>query len=298
MDRHHYAPLTLLAVSLQLGACLPTDTRPVPATVELSVDSDDSLRAPMTSSDGWTITFERFLVVLGHGTLAGDDCDAYSEADFDRIIDVQRTGWQRVNLLYGRGRCSVAFAIAPPAWDTLRGDGVSSEDEAVLRTPGSDFVAREEQGASIRVEGRAQNLEVTKRFAWSFRRFIHYENCEFEGETQLALTGHENVEVELSIGGAVLFQDGSDSTSAVVRFDPFRDADEVHGNADGLVALDELERTPIDGSRFETLGELVYLELLPEIMRYRGTLSGGSGALPGACEYRAASGPMAFDDGP
>jgi hypothetical protein len=148
------------------------------------------------------------------------------------------------------------------------------------------------------VEGRARNSEATKRFAWTFRRFIHYENCESEGETQLALTEHENVEVELSIGGTVLFQDGSVSTSAVVRFDPFRDADEVYGNADGLVALDELERTPIDGSRFATLGELVYLELLPRITRYGGALSEAAGGALGACEYRAASGPMAVDDGP
>jgi hypothetical protein len=297
MNRYAFA-LAGLALSLVPGACLPADTRPEPATVELSVDADESLLAPITSSDGWTITYDRFLVVLGHGMLLGDDCDPYSEADFDRILDLQNMGPQRVNLLYGLGPCAVDFAIAPPAWDTLRGEGVSSGDEALLRTPGSDFVAREPQGASVHVEGHAEGSEQSKRFRWSFRRFIHYSHCEFEGERQLTLSGQESVGVHLSIGGAALFQDGADSATAVLRFDPFRDADDVYGNADGLVALDEIERTPVDGGQFETLGELVYLALLPEIMRYHGPALAGSDSPSGACEYHAASGPMSFDDGP
>jgi hypothetical protein len=175
---------------------------------------------------------------------------------------------------------------------------VNSDDEALLRALGSDFVATREQGASVHVEGRAESAPQTKRFSWSFRRFIKYENCEFEGERQLGLSGQENVEVRVSIGGAALFQDRPDAPDAVLRFAPFRDADEVYGNADGLVALDELERTPIDGGRFETLGELVYLALLPEIVRYRGTALTGSGGASGTCEHEAASGPMSFEDGP
>lgn len=282
--------LCALAMLRPLSACLPADTRSPPATVVLSVDADQAVRAGIpaaATADGWSIRYERFLVVFGQGELAGDDCDAYVDGGYARVFDLFVPGPQRANLLYGLGLCDVRFAFSPPAWDTLRGEGVSEADELALRTPGDDPRA-DGLGVSVWVEGRADRLDESKRFAWAFRRVIEYERCEVEGpdgvERGLTLSGHETLEVEVSIRGAPLFRE-SPEESASVRFDPFRDADDVYGDANGVVTLAELESTPLAGQSAKTLGELVYLELLPQIAGYRGD---------GRCHFEATSKPDDF----
>lgn len=271
-------------------ACLPADTRSPPATVVLSVEADDAIRsgiASETTADAWSIRYERFLVVFGHGELTGDDCDAYVEGGYARIFDLLEPGPQRANVLYGLGRCELEFSFATPAWDTLRGAGVSEEDELALRTPGKDSVS-DGIGVSVWVEGRAERAGESKRFSWPFRRFIQYSYCELptlEGvERGLSLAGHETVEVVVSMRGAPLFRETAEET-ANLRFDPFRNADDIHGDADGVVTLAELESTPWVGSGTATLAEHLYLELLPEIVRYRGA---------GRCRFEASSEPPSF----
>lgn len=55
-----------------------------------------------------------------------------------------------------------------------------------------------------------------------------------------------------------LFNDGVED-SAPVRFDPFRDADDVYGDANDVVSLSELEATPLADRAPRTLGERLYL---------------------------------------
>jgi hypothetical protein len=78
--------------------------------------------------------------------------------------------------------------------------------------------------------------------------------------------------VDLSVRGDALFA-GADTSPA---FEPFRLADDAYGNADGEVSLAEIERVPWsagpepDGRLWATLGERVYLGLLPNVVRFRG----------------------------
>lgn len=288
----NHAAVCLLAVfccSQGALACLPADTRSPPATLVLNVDSDAAVRTGIpaeASADGWSISYERFLLVLGNAELTGDDCDAYVESDYARIFDLLEPGPQRVSQLYALGRCELRFSIATPAWDTLRGAGVSEDDELALRVPGSDFVS-DGIGVSVWVEGRAERGNESKRFSWPFRRFIHYDRCELpteEGvESELSLTGQKTLVVDLLIRGAALFRESAEDTASV-RFDPFRDADDVTGDADGVITLAELESAPLIG-RTATLGERLYLELLPEIVGYRGV---------GRCRFEASSEPPSF----
>jgi hypothetical protein len=287
---HAFRFLSVLLLSSRLLSCLPADTRSPPGTVVLSIESDDAVRSGIpadATADGWSIHYERFLVVFGQGELAGEGCDAYTEGDYARIFDLLLPGPQRVNVLYGLGRCDLGFSIATPAWDTLRGEGVSEMDELALRTPGTDSQA-DGLGVSVWVEGRADRVDESKRFSWPFRRVIDYEHCQVETpygvEGELSLTGHETVDADVLIRGATLFRESA-SESASVRFDPFRDADAVYGDANDVVTLAELERSPLAGHSARTLADLVYLELLPEIVRYRGA---------GRCEFEATSTPDDF----
>jgi hypothetical protein len=279
--------ISVLLLSSTLPSCLPADTRSPPGTVVLRVESDDAVRSGIpadATADGWSIHYERFLVVFGQGELAGDGCDAYVDSDYARIFDLLRPGPQRVNVLYGLGQCDLRFSISTPAWDTLRGEGVTETDELALRTPGTDSQA-DGLGVSVWVEGRADRLDESKRFSWPFRRIINYQHCQVETpggiEGELSLTGQETVDVDVSIRGTTLFRESA-TESASVRFDPFRDADAVYGDANDVVTLAELERTPLTGQSAKTLADLVYLELLPEIVRYRGS---------GRCAFEATSAP-------
>lgn len=288
---HPVSRLSLcLLLARTLGGCLPADTRSPPAMLTLSVASDDAVQRGIpaeTTADGWSIRYDRFLVVLGHGTLQGGGCDAYVEGEYARILDLLRPDPQHVNRLYGLGHCELGFSISPPAWDTLRGEGVSEDDELALRTPGSDSRSAG-LGVSVWVEGSAERLDESRRFSWPFRRVIEYSRCELETadgvERELSLESHAVVEVEVSIRGTALFRESAEDDAAV-RFESFRDADDVYGDADGVVTLAELESTPLTATPEKTLGELLYLELLPEIARYRGS---------GRCQQRATSEPDDF----
>jgi hypothetical protein len=266
--------LSCLGIAAVLGACLPDDTRDPPGELVALVRADESLSdgAPSLTADGWSLVIERFLVVLGQVRLDGDACEVYSSAGYDRIFDALRPEPQRVSVSHALGRCGVGFGISSPAWDTLRGSGVTASDEAMLRTAGTDAHSGG-GGISVHLEGSAGRHGVTKRFAWSFRRFITYDAChlsEQRPESSVALTGGRRSDVTIALRADQLFQDDLDGPRSL-RFEPFRDADELFGDANGTVTLDELDRTPLPTDPPSTLGERVYVRLLPSVAAYRGT---------------------------
>jgi hypothetical protein len=77
-----------------------------------------------------------------------------------------------------------------------------------------------------------------------------------------------------------LFRDDRDR-GAALRFDPFANADAVHGDGDGVVTLAELGAVPLDEARatggayagfgVETLADYMYRVLWPTLLRFRGT---------------------------
>jgi hypothetical protein len=284
-----------LALTLMPMACLPDDTRAPPGQLEVTLSSDDSLRAGIPSSeDGWAIAYSRFLVVLGDADLSGDDCDAYSESHYNRIFELTHQSTQRVSILYGLGLCHFGFRIATPAWDSIRGEGVTADDETWLRTPGSDAHATD-AGVSVRVQGSASRLGVQKSFDWSFRRFISYEDCALPDDAEqgggVSLSGNESSQVDILVRGEALFGGAAREPSVPARFEPFRAADDEHGDGNGEITLDELQATPLPagamgGPMIESLGDRIYLQLLPEIAKFRGT---------GSCQVRSSPERPDFD---
>jgi hypothetical protein len=276
----------LLSVS-----CLPDDTRAPPGELVLTVSAEEaSVPGAVTSTeDGWVLTFTRLLVVLGGASLDGDDCDAYYQGEYGRIFAFTHESPQRVSTSYGLGPCQFGFRIATPAWDSLLGAGVSEDERTLLRTPGSDSHASN-QGISVQIEGSASRLEVTKTFRWSFRRFIEYNDCSVPSDTPDAtpregvlLSAKEVTNVDIVIRGTALFRNARMEPPAPPRFEAFRAADDEHGDADGVVTLEELDNSPLPpeaagGALIQTLGDRVYLQLLPEIAQFQGV---------GRCQVRS-----------
>lgn len=286
-------------ITLLLATCLPDDTRDPPGELVLSVSTEAASQAGAITAtdDGWALTFTRFLVVLGGASLDGDDCDAYYQGQYGRIFELTHESPQRVSVSYGLGRCQFGFRINAPAWDSLLGAGVSEDDRTLLRTPGSDAHASN-QGISVLIEGSASRLQVNKIFQWSFRRFIEYNDCSVPSDAPdeapregVVLSAEAVTSVEIVLRGTALFRNTRMEPTAPPRFEPFRAADDEHGDADGVVTLEELDHSPLPeaasgGPLVQTLGDRVYLQLLHEIAQFQGT---------GSCKIRSSPTRPDFD---
>jgi len=252
--------LLIAQTALTATACLPADTRPEPGSIATTVVGEDALGTGFTTADGWDITFGEFLISLGEVGLEGDDCNPYAESDYLRILDMQQPGEQRLNLMHALGTCEYSFLVEDPSHDAVLGTGVDEADKDRMRTAGSDAFV-EERGVALYVAGSAVRTDEHYRFEWSFRQNLEYTDCggvEFESGA--------SDEVEIHIRGQVLFQEGL-SDDAPLQFDAYASAD---ANADGDVTLDELHSISLpDGADFSTLGERLYLGLVPEVPRFR-----------------------------
>lgn len=236
----------LLCCGTAAVSCLPTDTRPPPGSLVVTVSSDDQLRQGIdaaATTDGWSIGFDRFLINLGQPSLDGDPCNAYSEPSYTRIFDMKTAGPQRVGLLYGLGQCDFGFRIGNPNADSLLGAGVTAADATFMRTPGTDPYAGT-SGVTVYVKGHASKGPETKTFEWAFRRRASYRTCRTSGGAGLDLQGSEARTVDIVIRGGALFADGLED-GAKLRFGVFADADTKTGDGDGEVTLDELARVPV-----------------------------------------------------
>jgi hypothetical protein len=265
----------VVAMAACVTSCLPKDTRPTPAEVQVTITSDDLARNGIpATTDGWSIAYDRFLVTVGNAQFDGDGCNDYSEANYNRIVSARVAGAQRLGVLYGLGQCDFGFRVSNPsvffsptspdpaaqAGNTLAGAGVTDSDGTLMSTPETDPYTKGPArpgaccGISIYVKGSAKRGDVTKTFTWPFRRRARYQKCsttvsgtKVQG---LALTSGGHVGADLRIHGGALFADSLDETHAKLRFDVFADADTEYGNGDGDVTLAELGRVPFTKGDF------------------------------------------------
>jgi hypothetical protein len=286
--------LAACAIGAAIGiavACVPADTRPAPGVLSYTVSPSDAVMHGTTTSDGWSISFARVLLVIGNAGL-GDQCTIYGEANYDRILDVTHDGGQHLGILHGIGQCDVDYRIEAPTEDAILGEGVTDDDKTRLRTPGGDAYVPL-GGVSIEMSGTATRGGVQKRFAYSFRPRVRYQKCALDPEAGLPAvdlqTGSDLV-YDVRIEAEAILRDDIDA-SAPLRFDAFANADT---DGDGLITLDELRAVPIDvvrdGGAFEAgtyevdeagvlqrgrpilienFGDYVYRLLLPTIARFR-----------------------------
>ncbi|HEU5076359.1 MAG TPA: hypothetical protein VFU02_19340 [Polyangiaceae bacterium] len=252
--------LVTLVVQSALTACLPADTRPEPGSLATSVVGEDALRAGFATADGWEISFDEFLISLGEVVLEGDDCNPYAESDYLRILDMRQPGAQRLNLMVALGTCEFSFLVEDPSRDAVLGTGVDEAKKDMMRTAGSDpFV--EGRGVALHVTGSAVRADELYRFAWSFRQNLAYTDC---GDLEFASGASD--ELEIGVRGRVLFQAGPDD-DAPLQFDDYAAADV---DADGNITLEELHGILLPASDdYATLGERLYLGLVPEVARFR-----------------------------
>jgi hypothetical protein len=296
------------------AGCLPTDTRPAPAEVEMTASGSLATREGVSTVDGYDIRFERVLASIG-GAYVGDEddqggaCSEYSSPQYTRLFDfVAVEQPERVGVAFALGSCPFGFVVRFPNPDAIVGTGATSDDSAYMRIPESDRYASD-AGISLYVIGSATQGDVTKRFEWEFRERIGYHDCWVPDgdakQTNLVLESDGTASVNVEMQAEALFRDQLDPAVAMLRFQPFAAADT---NGDDEITLDELDgilleelaplydypvrsgASPLDTDLYcadtegaevpvKTLGDYAYCALAPSVARFQGT--GGCKMLAG-----------------
>ncbi len=282
-----------LTLAASAAACLPGDGRPEPGRVYVTAEPSEGTRAGFVTSDGWAVTFERFLTALGDTDLESpggrddDACTAYSEARYEWLFDFTVAGREKVGVVHGLGSCLVELRLRGPSDDAVLGAGATGEDADAMRPRASDAYADDER-VTLVARGTAALGGVTKRFDWRFRRSYEVGACPTSAGGRAAnvldLEGGDDEELRMIVRGEELFRRGP-SDAAPLEFGLLAAADT---DADGAVTLDELALAPAppDVAAFvdppegaepleppASLADLVYVHLLPRIVRVDGSLA-------------------------
>ncbi|XXF77971.1 hypothetical protein P2318_33710 [Myxococcaceae bacterium GXIMD 01537] len=204
-------------------------------------------------SDGWTVRFGKFLVVLGEVKVANRDGEVGAELRTPKVFDVHKPGPVVVESfvnLPAEEWDAVSYAIAPSA--QAEAGNVAEADLQLMKTG----------GYAVYVEGEATKGAVTKRFKWGFTSNTLMEHCESPDlgkGVKVPSSGDETV--QLTIHGDHLFFDDLQSPEAKMRFDALADADRFGAGgavgADGEVTLEELagvDLTELPADRYGTGG--------------------------------------------
>lgn len=280
-------PVVLTAVALATG-CLPGDTRPEPASISVTTGPSDAVRSGFVTSDGWEIQFERAVSAVGDLRLHKDECNKYAQTRYRRLFDFTVATEEKAGLIYGLGSCRLEFSFDHPRDDGPLGAGTTESDLVFMRTRATDGYAFDAE-VTLWVIGTARRGDVVKSFDWPFRHGFELTDCAavdggpFLSELELATGDARQIRIEMS--GEELFrqtpEEGSD-----LQFDAFAEAD---ADGDDRVTIAELAGVPspaigvmstesgaepTGAEPGATLGDLVYLALLPRV----GRLAGG-----GAC---------------
>lgn len=249
------APLVVVAV-VALSACLASDERETPGLVTMTVEPSVATRDGFDTSDGWRVTFQRFVSAAGSVTLDTPDapgstrddpesCVDYTNARYDRLFDFAHTERADLGLAYGLGACSARWRLKSPSTDSLVQPGASEEDLTFMRTKGTDKW-EDDARVSVWVVGEATKAGVTKRFEWVFRRGDRVSGCTGAGGQgfvdEVTLQADGNHALRGVVRGEELFRSAIDPTAPLV-FEPFAGAD---ADGDGNVTLDELDAVTVD----------------------------------------------------
>ncbi len=246
----HGVLLSLLAQGA--FGCLPKDDRPPPGNLLITASSDSAVQQGFDTDDGWHIQFTKFIVSPGHSSFHdGGACTSYSNAGYEKVLNVLPAGSQKVNLIYALGTCNFRFRLTFPRSDALVGADVSAQDLLTMQTAGTDRFQTTISGANGYIAGVASQQSQTKTFAWVFRQSWSYDNCSVPTEaglqTSMQLGAYEAETMNIAVRGEELFQNLGQTYKIQLLFEPMAQADSKYGNNDGDVTLDELSNVPTSG---------------------------------------------------
>lgn len=276
---------SLIAGVFFIMGCLPGDSRPEPARIFVQAEASNESVHGFTTTDGWTIHFDKILVALGNVALMGDACNDYANASYDRLFNFTLLGAQKLGEVYGLDSCEIRFRLRSPSDDSILQNGVTSADRDFMRELNLPDGVTElpTEGppprTAVYVRGNATKNGKIKTFEWKFiARYTLTDCADGEGKknTFLHLKGGDDLRPVISFHAEDLFLDGLDF-NAVRQFDKLAIAD---WNEDGNLTLEELAiRQPpdsavppemMDPTALEGWAGFMNTSLLPRMVHFDG----------------------------
>ncbi|HEU4534996.1 MAG TPA: hypothetical protein VFS00_12805 [Polyangiaceae bacterium] len=241
------------ALPLALAACGGDDDVEgggAPGSVTFTTYGEDDIEQQIPAADvadGWTITYDKFLIVLGNVKVAAASGEVGGQMSGLTLFNMKAPGDKAVASFDVAARTwdEVSYQIGPYDASAALGPGATDADRAFFSAP----------NASVYVAGSAAKGGVTKTFKWLFTKPTAFERCEGEKDTRFVVgavvTSGATDEIQLTIHGDHLFYDDLQSPDALLRFDPLAAAD---ANGDNEVTLDELRAVKLADLTVGTYG--------------------------------------------
>lgn len=184
-------------------------------------------------ADGWSVKFDKFLVILRDAAVVDADGRVGAQQPGAKAFDLTKPG--PVELFSATAEAKqwpvVRYTIGTDT-GALAGN-ISDTDLALLKS----------RAASVIVTGKGTNGPFTKSFEWSFSSNTLYDACtSADGKAGVTLLPSQTVEVQLTVHGDRFFADQL-GTGGKLRFEAIGTAD---GNNDGKVTLDELAAVQLE----------------------------------------------------
>ncbi|MBS2012843.1 MAG: hypothetical protein JST00_08155 [Deltaproteobacteria bacterium] len=185
--------------------------------------------------DGYTIKYEKFLVVISDITVQdGAAGPVAAKMNEPKIFDMHTAGERPVvtfSNVPGKAYTHVSYRIAPATAAAVVGPNTTEADKTLMTT----------NGYSIYAEGTVSKDAVSKKFKWGFKLNTLYDRCEGEiggKKTEgVVVTNGGTDTAQLTIHGDHLWYDDLQAAEAKVRAQNIVAADK---NNDGEVTLEEL----------------------------------------------------------
>ena len=200
------------------------------STLRVSAWGEDFIEAGIPAEvfvDGWSVSFETFLVSLDAIEAGGTSMSGGHVVDLTAASSGQ--GHELGTVSAPAGGAAVASWSLTPA-----------TAEAITEVDAASLSAMVDAGASVWVRGSAQRAGVTKRFEWWFDTEVRYVAC----DTGLDRVADAVIDVVLTVHADHLFYDDLDSEEPAVAFDLIAAAD---ADDDGSITMDELEAQSLAG---------------------------------------------------
>lgn len=213
--------------------------------------------------DGWSVTFDAFLVVVGDVSIDGAPLPGWHIVDLAPASGGEGRSLGEIQRDAGR-LSALSYRIA-----------ANTSATATLADPQLAELAR---GHAVYVRGAATKAGVTYTFAWAFDTDTRYDPCELGRE--LPAGGSDSA--ELTIHADHLFYDDLESSEPNVAFDLIASAD---ADADLVITEAELRAVDISGQARYQVGSRDISDLWSFIAAQVATLGHVDGE--GHCETPA-----------
>lgn len=256
---------------LVFGCGEPSEDAP-PGSVRVIVEPEDTISEGLTAGekvanvrDGWTVTYDKYIVAMGHVTLVyATDDSLVAEGEQGFVVDLKEVPangeplWRIDGLR--PGRWNFGYALVTGKDDVLRHSSVSKRDFQRVVDDGLTYLIT---GTLTKADGKScppsRYAEVTDaepvgdngtdpcyanptiEFEFAVQAESHFDNCELNGVSGVAVTSGKTTTVAATLHGDHLFFNGfpSGDEGGILRLAQiWADADL---NVDGSLETAEFE---------------------------------------------------------